>query len=456
MDVVSFGTDGWRATLDEFTTDRVKMVGQAVATHLRESGAGGAVAVGYDARESSPRFAADLAEVLADNGHDVLLPRRDCPTPAIAWTVTDRDLAGAVMVTASHNPPEYNGVKFIPADGAPALPEVTASLEAHLDEPAGESNRGRGAIQETAVIDPYLRHGRSFVQADLAGLSVVYDAMHGSGRGVTDQLLESCGADVIRLRCDPDPAFGGTAPEPTAANLVSLVEKVSRGDVELGIANDGDADRLAVVTPSGYVDANLLFAVLYDHLLETQSGDVVRTVSTSGLIDRLAAAAGQSVHETAVGFKWVARAMETHDALLGGEESGGFGITDHLRNKDGVVLALVIAAAHVAEPIDERLDRIRADHGGLLQGRESIECPTDRKQGVIDALETTLPDRLAGVPVERVNTTDGFKIVLTDGSWVLIRPSGTEPKMRIYAESAAETSVPALLSAGRDLVMAHL
>jgi phosphomannomutase len=452
MDAISFGTDGWRATLDTFTGERVRMVGQAVATYLDETGVEGPVAVGYDARESSPGFADDLADVLAGNGRDVLVPPRDCPTPVVAWTVTDRDLAGALMLTASHNPPEYNGVKFVPADGTPALPDVTDELEAKLAEPELLPERERGEVRETEFVEPYLEHAREFVDADLSGLSVVYDAMHGSGRGVTDELLESCGATVERLRCERDPTFGGTPPEPSPEHLGDLARAVVDGEADLGVANDGDADRLAVVTPTGPVDANRLFVALYDHLLEGDSGDAVRTVSTTFLVDRVAEAHGQSAHETAVGFKWVAEAMGEYDTLMGGEESGGFGITDHLRNKDGVLLALVVAAAHAAEPIQERLRRLLDEHGDVHQDRVSVDCPDERKQAVLAELETRIPDEVAGASVERVNTVDGFKILLADGSWLLVRPSGTEPKLRIYAESSSDRRVKALLAEGEELV----
>lgn len=453
MDGITFGTDGWRATVEEFTTERVRMVGQAIATYLEETAVDGPVAVGYDAREGSPRFAEELADVIAGNGRDVLLPPDDTPTPVVAWTATDRDLAGAVMVTASHNPPEYNGVKFIQGDGTPAPTAVTDALAANLARPDPVETDTRGEIRETAVLDRYIEHVRAWTDADLSGLSVAYDAMHGSGRDVTGRLLEERGASVTRLRCEQDPTFGGTPPEPTAEHLDDLAGAVADGDVDLGIANDGDADRVAVVTPDGHVDANRLLAVIYDHLLEADAGDVVRTVSTTSLVDRIAAANGQTVHETPVGFKWVAGAMRDHDALVGGEESGGFGISDHLLNKDGVLLALVLAGAHAAEPIGSRLDRIHAEHGTVVQDRMSLDCPDARKAPVINELETYLPGEVAGTPVEEVDSVDGFKIILADGSWILLRPSGTEPKLRLYAEGPDDERVRELLADGRDLLI---
>ena len=451
MDAISFGTDGWRATLDTFTEDRVRVVAQAVADHLTAAQAGETVAVGYDAREHSRGFADAAADTLADNGFEVLVSERDCPTPVLAWTVRDRGLAGGVMITASHNPPEYNGIKFLPGDGAPATPEVTDDVESRLAEPREADEHG--SVGEDTFTTRYGQHALEFSGADLDGLVVAYDAMHGSGRGVTDRLLDAAGATVSTLRTDLDPEFGGGSPEPTVEKLGDLVEEVTSGEAELGFANDGDADRMAVVTPErGYLDPNLLFAVLYDYLLERETGAAVRTVSTTALIDRIAESHGERAVEVPVGFKWVARGMAEHDALCGGEESGGFGITEHLRNKDGVCLALVVAQAHAERSLDERADDIELEFGEIHQDRVSVDCPNDRKAAVLDSLEGDLPEAVAGKGVAEVGTKDGFKIFLDDGTWLLIRPSGTEPKLRVYAEAHDGDRVAELLAAGRELL----
>jgi len=452
MDGISFGTDGWRATLDLFTSDRVRAVAQATADHLEADGhAGETVAVGYDARETSRGFADDIADVLATNGFDVVLPGRDCPTPLVAHAIVERDLAGALVVTASHNPPEYNGVKFIPSDGAPALPAVTEAIEANLREPV-EGDR-TGEVREVDLVESHAEHCLDLVDADLSGLTVVYDAMHGSGRGVTDALLERAGADVIRERCSRDPEFGGTPPEPDEANLQGLALAVDEHDADFGVANDGDADRVAAVTPDrGVLDGNRFYVLAYDYLLERDAGPAVRTVSTTFLVDRIADAHDCEVVETPVGFKWVAGAMGEHDALFGGEESGGYAMRGHVREKDGVLMALLAGAAAAETPLDERLDAIEAAFGDIHQDKVSVDCPDDRKPVVLDELADRLPDEVAGVAVERVNDADGFKILLADGSWLLVRPSGTEPKMRVYAEADSTDRVADLLDAGRDLV----
>jgi phosphomannomutase len=454
---IEFGTDGWRTTVEEFTTPRIRAVGQAVADYVREGSADPAVAVGYDPRDGSRDAAEELCRVLCANGVDAHIPDRDTPTPVVAWTVRDRELDGALQVTASHNPPEYNGIKFVPEDGAPALPGVTDWLADNLRTPDPLPESEWGSVRESDFIEPYLEHALAFVgtdgPADCSGVSVAYDAMHGSGRGVTDELLERAGADMLRLREAADPEFGGSPPEPSAARLQDLVSRLEAGEADLGIANDGDSDRIGVVTPArGYVDPNWLFVALYDYLLETDDGDAVRTVSTTFLVDRVAEAHGQSVQETPVGFKWVAEAMGEFDALIGGEESGGFGVRGHLRNKDGVIVALLVAVAHAEESLDDRLDRLREEHDDIVQDRISVDCPDERKTAVIDQLDGSIPDRVVGSEVESVGTADGFKLVLADGSWLLVRPSGTEPKLRVYAEAADRTRVEALLDAGADLL----
>lgn len=461
MEQISFGTSGWRATLDVFTDERVRIVAQAAATYFQdvEEKPYAPVAVGYDARETSEGFAESIAEVLAGNGFDVVLTERDTPTPVVSHAVLERELTGAVVVTASHNPPEYNGLKVLPADGAPPLPDVSDAIEANLAPPERVLPAKRGTIERFDPIPAHARHATelvgSYFDTDLDGLTVVYDALHGSGRGVTDALLESAGADVIRRRCTRDPNFGGTSPEPGPENLRSLAEAVEEHDADLGIANDGDADRVVACTPErGYLDGNLLFAAMYEGLLTEgdASGSVVRTVSTTALLDRIAEEYGESVQEVPVGFKWIAKGMCEHDALVGGEESDGFTIRGHVRQKDGVLIALLVAAMDVTESIDDRVDRITDTYGGIYADKTSVDCPDERKAEALDALEEDLPETVAGEPVDRIVTLDGVKLFLEDGTWLLVRPSGTEPKLRVYVESPHEDRVTPVLEAGKALV----
>lgn len=456
---VSFGTDGWRAQGDSFTMDRVRAVGQAVVRYLDDSTTTGGVAVGYDARERSQAAALELADVLAAGGRQVTVARRDCPTPTLAWTVAESEFAGGLMVTASHNPPGYNGVKFLTGEGAPALPAVTNALETRLSAPStSRADPDPGAVEERNLRESYVEAVLGLVDTDLSGLTVAYDAMHGSGRAVTDTALERAGASVDRVRCSPDPTFGGTAPEPgpdtARAVRARVTDPVETGGADIGIMNDGDADRVGIVTPErGYLDANVLLAVLYEFLLSAfDSGGVVRTVPTSSLVDRVATDAGESVHETRVGFKWVAEAMVEHGALAGGEESGGYGLGRHLPNKDGVLVALLAAAAHHRRPLDTRIDGLLDTHGSVQQGRVSVDVTGGEKTDIVASVRADSPETVAGSAVTGVSTVDGVKLLLADGAWLLVRPSGTEPKLRIYAEADSRERVEAVLSAGRELV----
>lgn len=452
---ITFGTDGWRATLDEFTDERVALVGQAVAAYLRDHGLSDRpVAVGYDARESSPQFADTVSRVLQDNGIEVQQATTAVPTPLIAWTVADRRLAGGLMITASHNPPEYNGIKFITAAGAPALPPVTDALETRLSDPIRLAAAIDGQPIPLASRDEYIAHLFDLVDpGKLSDLSIAYDAMHGSGSEVTAQVLEQTGAAVDARRTAADPTFGGNPPEPSADYLSTLIETVQDSSIDIGLANDGDADRIAVISPErGYVDENLLFATLYAYLLETDTGPAVRTVSTTHLIDRIAEDHGTTTIETPVGFKWVAAAMRDHDAVIGGEESGGFSIRGHVREKDGVLLALLIAAMSSEEPIDSRIDRLLETYGHIAQEKQSMDCPNSEKSRVMDAIGDALPASIAGSEIDDISTVDGYKITLADDSWVLVRPSGTEPAIRMYAEAHSEDRVESILAAVGDVV----
>ena len=445
---ITFGTDGWRAPAAEFTADRVRRVGRAVAKHLDARTVERPVAIGYDAREHSEAHAEALAGAIAAGGRTVQVATRDLPTPAVAWTVAEGEYAGGLMVTASHNPPGYNGVKFIPADGAPAPQAVTDDIESRL----GDTAAG-GAFERRNFREPYVEAVLGAVDADLTGRTIAYDAMHGSGRGVTDRVLKTAGATVRRHRCERDPTFGGTAPNPGPERAAGVVEAVTSGAADLGVANDGDADRVGLVAPGvGYLDESLVLAVLYEFLLERAAGDAVRTVSTSSLVDGVAAAAGRAVHETPVGFKWVAKAMAETDALIGGEESGGYGLGAHLRNKDGVVTALLAAAADTERPLAERVRELRASHGPVFQDRTSVPCPDDRKTTAMETLVGDPPERVGGRTVARRETVDGLKLYFEGRAWVLVRPSGTEPKLRIYAEAADEETVEALLSEAGERV----
>jgi len=457
IDGITFGTDGWRARGEAFSIPRIRAVGQATVDYLADEGVDGPIAIGYDARETSERAAKELARVAAASGRDVTVADRDCPTPTLAWTTKAGSYAAGLMITASHNPPAYNGIKLVDAEGAPALPESTDGVAARLRPASPGPAEDYGSVSRESFQTAYGEHVRSCLDVDLDGLSVAVDAMHGSARGVTDRLLAGLGADVSTIRCGRDPTFGDESPEPGPDRVPELLSVLDAGDADLGFVHDGDGDRLGVVTPEhGYLDASLVLALVYDRVLDRTPGDAARTVSTSSLVDKIATAAGQQTHETPVGFKWIAAAMADHDVVAGGEESGGFGVTSHLRNKDGVFVAALLAGAHTHKPLDERIETLRDAHGSRIQDRRSVDCPAEQQSGVLETIEDAIGTEIAGAALESVSSVDGRKFHLADGAWVLIRPSGTEPKMRVYAESDTEARTGELLDAGEAAVRAIL
>ncbi len=447
---ITFGTDGWRAKHAAITPTRLRAIAGGVMRVLSMRGIDSpSLVVGYDARKHAGEYASILARAITDAGGNVILATRDCPTPAVASTIQREQLDGGLMVTASHNPPDYCGVKFIAQGGAPALPETTDAIENALGAPQPATTPGTQT--ESDLITPYVKTVCDRVGADLSGLTVVYDAMHGSGRGVTDRALVAAGAEVHTRRCTRDPTFDGGAPNPTPDRLQAVTDRVQDSQIDLGIATDGDADRVAVITSDGVIDANRLFAVLYTYLLHEESGPAVRTVSTTALIDQIARDHDTTVIETPVGFKWVAQAMTEHDAVLGGEESGGFTIRNHVPNKDGTLIGLLAAAAAVDTPLETRLAEIQTTYGAIHADRVSVDCPEDHKEPAMDAIENNVPETIAGTAVASVNRIDGLKLMLTTDAWVLLRPSGTEPKLRVYAEAGTDTRCQELLAAGRQL-----
>lgn len=457
LDRITFGTDGWRDQTEAFTEERVTAVCEAFLGYLIDHGHTDApIAIGYDARRDSRTIAETLATCATTIGYEVWFAMRDCPTPAVAATIDAYELAGGFMVTASHNPPTYNGIKLIPTGGAPALPTVTDSVESRLGRPSEPIASVRGEQIEFDYVDEHIETVLDRLDLDLQGMHIAYDAMFGSGRGVTDAILEEFGATVTRLRCEYREDFDGLAPEPTKQALGTLTDLVKSEAIDLGVATDGDADRVAVVTSQGFVDANSLFAVMYDHLLQSASGPAVRTVSTTYLIDRIAHAHDEAVIETPVGFKWVAQAMAEHDALIGGEDSGGFSIHGHVREKDGPLASALAAAAHNVQSIDSRIRELHELYGEIHHAKASVDCPEAEKDRVLAALTADKPDEVTGITITSINESDGLKFQLKDGSWLLIRPSGTEPKIRIYAESDSVEHADLLVHAGENFLQSIL
>ncbi|MBE0466191.1 MAG: phosphoglucomutase/phosphomannomutase family protein [Candidatus Desulforudis sp.] len=464
--MIKFGTDGWRGVMAaDFTFANVALVAGAVADFVvAHNLAGRGVVIGYDNRFLSERFADTAAEVLGGRGIRVYLARRAVPTPVVAFAVRQYRAGGAVMLTASHNPPEYNGIKFIPEYAGPALPEITDEIEEYIlrRQRGGVAQAGAGNGPSRQLIDPagaYSEHLLGLVDTDSirkAGLHVVVDPLHGAGIGYLDGLLGGLGVKVNTLHNHRDPLFGGSFPDPSAAKLGPLRDIVLREGAHLGLGLDGDADRLGVIDADGtFISPNQFLTLVYYHLVTHRrwQGPVARTVATTHLVDRIARDRGQEVIETPVGFKFIGQALLEQDCVVGGEESGGLSMRGHVPEKDGILagmLAAEMVAAH-GKPLKALLDEVGDTYGHLHSERLDVRTTADRKPLVLEKLRMLAPDQLAGQPVAGRFTVDGTKLVLEDGAWVLVRASGTEPVFRIYTEAYSREQVGRIQAAVRQL-----
>ncbi|GFN22760.1 phosphoglucomutase/phosphomannomutase family protein [Thermanaeromonas sp. C210] len=454
--MIKFGTDGWRAiTADEFTFANVRRVAQAVADYLLETTANRQVIIGYDHRFLAEHFASVAAEVLAGNGFTVLLPEKALPTPVTAYAIKAHGAAGALMFTASHNPPEYNGVKFIPAYAGPATPDITGAIEKRLGAPSTIRRKELAAARREDLVrslDPqesYFNHLLSLVDVRAirqARVKVIVDPLYGAGIGYLETLLGSLGCEVKVIHNWRDPLFGGKLPDPSARVLEELAARVKEEGAHLGLALDGDADRFGVVDADGtYITANQVLFLVLAHLVEGKGlkGPVARTVATTHLLDRLAGAHGLEVEETPVGFKYIGQALLHKGCILGGEESGGLSIRGHIPEKDGILAAALVteARARYGRPLKEVLAALMDKHGPLFSERLDLPVTPATKERVLKELGSFEPKELGGHPVVSRSTMDGLKVVMADGSWALLRPSGTEPLFRLYVEAPSNESL---------------
>lgn len=477
MSHIRFGTDGWRAVMcDEFTFSNVRLVVRAIADYLSETGLGGkGVVVAYDARFLSERFAQEAASVLAANGVNVWVTSRDTPTPVAAHAVVHGKRAGAVMFTASHNPPEYNGLKWIPEYGGPAMPDVTSEIEKRIaqvegawrGESPGQAGDGQGAtggakptgcIKQFDPMGDYIDHVSRLVDVDAirrARLRIVYDPLHASGRGYLERILEPC--DVLVVNDGRDPLFGGSPPDPSEQRLQGLASKVRETGAHLGLATDGDADRFGVIDADGtFLSPNQVISLLAAHLARNRGmrGVAVRTCATSHMVDAVARACGLEARETPVGFKYVSAEMRRAKVVIGGEESGGLSIGGHVPEKDGILACLLAAEmrAVTGRPLKETLRALMEEVGQFYSRRVDLHVEGGARERVMDTLRSSPLREVAGVPVSRVSTMDGVKTECADGSWFLVRASGTEPVVRIYAEAPTESRLSAILEEVREIV----
>jgi alpha-D-glucose phosphate-specific phosphoglucomutase len=473
MGTITFGTSGWRGFIaEDFTFAGVRAVSQAIGEYVlaQESGAKSrGIVVGYDTRFLSETFAAEAARTLATQGLSVFLCERDTPTPVVAYEILRRQAAGGIIITASHNPPEWNGVKFSAAWGGPALPAATRKIEGRANALLAERPAAGISLAEAEAqgllrrIDPrasYLDRLRVLVDLGAirrARLKVVMDPLYGSARGYLDELLREAGCEVAILHDWRDPYFGGRPPEPSAEGLRELASRVLDTRAHLGVATDGDADRFGLVDADGsFLEPNYFLGMLLSHLVRARrwSGGVGRSVATSHLVDAVATHLGIPVFETPVGFKYVGELIAQDKLVLGGEESAGLSVKGHVPEKDGI-LACLLAAEMVATQGGQRLaallKALYAEVGTILTKRLNYHLDP----GAVEALRARLekpPQHLAGRAVTHINRLDGVKMLLEDGSWLLLRPSGTEPVVRLYAEASTEQQLEALIAEGRALI----
>ena len=470
---VKFGTDGWRAVIsDTFTFNNLRLVAQAIADMIREGNPNGEpeVVIGYDTRFLSDRYAAEVARVMAANGIVAWLTRADTPTPAISYTVVHKRAAAGVVITASHNAPRYNGLKLKASYGGSVSPEQGRRVESFLERNQANMHGPNLVDFDIAVkndmirkFDPawaYYEHLGTLVDLDVISngeLRVVADPMYGAGRGALKEVLSRSRCRVHEIRGEMNPGFGGIHPEPMERYLKALSSAIQNGLGSVGIATDGDADRIGAVDNRGkFVDAHRIFALVLRYLLEKRGwrGAVVRTVSTTRMVDRLAERYELLCHETPVGFNHIAEYMLAGDVVMGGEESGGMSVKGHIPEGDGVLMGLLLleVIADAGAPLSELVADLLEDVGPAHYARTDLRLARPvAKMEMVRRLVEGAPSEIGGVSVKEIVTVDGVKYLLADDGWLLIRPSGTEPVLRVYAESPEPGMVKEMLAYGEHV-----
>jgi alpha-D-glucose phosphate-specific phosphoglucomutase len=462
---IKFGTSGWRAIIaDEFTYANVRLATEAIGAWVRRRSASPTILVGYDTRFASEHFGREVARVLSSQNIRVRLCSQAVPTPGVAWTVINQKFAGAVNITASHNPGEYNGLKFSTSDGAPALPEVTTEIEREIEH-LQAAKWTFAAQPNESLISPidlgpaYLRDLATkvdFKKIRDANISIGYDALHGSGAGYLDRILKENNIPAMVLHTDRDVFFGGHHPEPAETQMSELKVVMKKNGLKLGLATDGDADRFGILDESGeFIYPNELLAMLVDYLVESRGwkGGVARSVATTHLIDRVAKFHNLELLETPVGFKFIGEYIKEGRIILGGEESAGLSIRGHVPEKDGILACLLITemVASRRKSLKNQLNDLFSKVGAVYNRRLNIQLDPSIGERVKQKIASDVRD-FHGRHVAQQNRVDGLKLIFDDGSWVLMRPSGTEPVVRFYAESNTEADLEKLLEFGRQWI----
>jgi phosphomannomutase len=467
MPNIKFGTSGWRGLIArDFTFDNVRLAAQGIAQYLQSElqdpespirGRKPVVIIGHDTRFLGHEFALAVAEVLKNNQLIPLLCQRDAPTPVIAHAIRFRKAIGGVNITASHNPAEYQGLKFSTSNGAAAPPEVTGKIEANIAQLAAHGWSMKAAVVGTfscRTFNPqpaYFKQIRKLVDFPTirkAKLKVAIELMYGTGRGYLDTLLAGAGARLILFDDKIDPLFGGHHPEPNAEGMKAVRECILSGKASLGLGLDGDADRFGIVDKDGsWLTSNQILALTLYHLKKNRgwTGAVVRTVPTSHQVDAVAAMLGVRVHETPVGFKYIGALMESEPIIVGGEESGGLSVKGHVPEKDGILACLLMAelVARERKSLGQILKQLEKLTGEFHTDRVNVAIPPDKKEALLKRLSGGLQN-IGPFRVEKFVTTDGYKFLLPKGEWVAFRASGTEPLIRCYVEAKSAAQLKRL------------
>jgi phosphomannomutase len=463
---IKFGTDGWRGVMaDDFTFANVRLVAQAIADYWSEKFPKNKNAiVGYDRRFMSETYARLVAEVLAANGFRALYPPEAVPTPAVTYAIHDKKLCGAVMITASHNPPAFNGVKIKADYAGPADPEICKDVEKKIGFQPVKSLDFDKAVSEKSIeiYDPrpaHIKKIRGFVNFDAisdANLRVVVDSMHGVGSNILENLLKPTKNRVETIRENRDVYFGGVPPEPIGKNLRPLCDAVKKSKAHIGLATDGDADRIGGVDDKGeYLSIQMLFSMLLLHLIRhhKETGLVVKSSNSSVWIDRICQKHGLKFVEVPVGFKHICEKMRANDVLIGGEESGGIGFRGHIPERDGLLAGLMLLEmlAVTKKSVTQIAADIEKEFGARAYDRIDTPYPLEKRVPLVEWLQKSPPKTLLKIKIRDVKTFDGVKFIAENDDWLMFRTSGTEPIIRIYAESDSSKNVAALLKFGRTL-----
>ena len=464
--MIKFGTSGWRGIIGEdFTFENVRIASQGIASYLKKSGQqGSGVIVAYDTRFLSEKFASEAAKILAFNDIKAFLCTRDAPTPVVSFETLRRKAMGAINFTASHNPPEYNGLKFSTSNGAPALPEITKQIEREI-QLVQQKNERMDVYEKTELIeeidpkDRYLAELRQKVDVDVirhSGLRIAIDSLYGTSRDYLDYFLLEAGVEVKIIHNYRDPYFGGFSPECNEKNLAELRKTVTDEKFDLGLATDGDADRFGIIDDRNrFVSPNTIIALLAVYLKRFRKipGGLARSVATTHLIDAIAKKLDVPLYETPVGFKYIGELILADKIALGGEESAGLSIYRHLPEKDGVLACLLVAemVARTGKKIGQLVEEMHQEFGAYFSKRIDLKLTPQLKESLAQKLENP-PARINGYEVREVNTTDGVKLIFDNNTWLLFRLSGTEPVARVYAEACGPKELKHVLDAGRKFV----